>query len=151
MHNQIFLPMVLSGGRFACPRDLRYKLIVTRGTQRRFPRKYIASTFYRLSWIILDIYNVEMYSKRRYKICICSVILEERESFRNYQGFSSIFPKVLDAIQRITKERIFLIPLSITILSPTILRFLFSRKKKRPNPRGELWKIKLQKIVGNLL
>ena len=91
-----------------------------------------------------------MYSKRRYKICICSVILGERESSRNYQGFSSIFPKVLDAIEHIEKERIFLIPLCITILSPKILRFLFSRKKK-PNPRDDLWKIKLQKIVGNLL
>ena len=150
MHNQIFLPMVPSSGRFACPRDHRCKLIVTRGTQPRFPPKYIASTFYRLSWVLLGIYYVEMYSKRRYKICICSVILGERESFRNYQGFSSIFPKVWDAIEHIEKERIFLILLCITILSPKILRFLFSRRKK-PNPRGDLWKIKLQKIVGNLL
>ena len=55
-----------------------------------------------------------MHSKRRYKICVCSVILGELESFRNYKGFSIIFPQILDAIQRITKVRIFLIPLSIT-------------------------------------
>ena len=36
-----------------------------------------------------------MHSKRRYKICICSVILGELESFRNYKGFSIIFPKIL--------------------------------------------------------
>ena len=41
---------------------------------------------------------LEMHSKRRYKICICSVILGELESFRNYKGFSIIFPKILDAI-----------------------------------------------------
>ena len=55
-----------------------------------------------------------MHSKLRYKICVCSVILGELESFRNYKGFSIIFPQILDAIQRITKVRIFLIPLSIT-------------------------------------
>ena len=34
---------------------------------------------------------LEMHSKRRYKICICSVILGERESFRNYKRLSIIF------------------------------------------------------------
>ena len=39
-----------------------------------------------------------MHSKRRYKICIFSVIVEQLvESFRNYKGFSIIFPKILDA------------------------------------------------------
>ena len=37
-----------------------------------------------------------MHSKRRYEICICSVILRELESFRNYKGFSIIFPKFLE-------------------------------------------------------
>ena len=41
---------------------------------------------------------LEMHSKRRYKICICSVILGELESFRNYKGFSINYPKILDAI-----------------------------------------------------
>ena len=43
-----------------------------------------------------------MHSKRRYKICICSVILAELEALRNYKGLSVIFPKILDAIERFT-------------------------------------------------
>ena len=31
-----------------------------------------------------------MHSKRGYRICICSVILGELESFRNYKGFSNV-------------------------------------------------------------
>ena len=42
--------------------------------------------------------SLEMNSKWRYKICICSVILGELESFRNNKGFSIIFWKILDAI-----------------------------------------------------
>ena len=58
--------------------------------------------------------SLELLFKRRYKICIRSVILDELKSFRNYEGFTIIFPKILDAILRITKGRIFLIPFSIT-------------------------------------
>ena len=53
--------------------------------------------------------SIEMHAKRGYKIYICSVILGKLESFRNYEGFSIIFPKILDEISRITKERISLI------------------------------------------
>ena len=35
-------------------------------------------------------------SKQRYKICICSVNLGQLGSFRNYKGFSIIFPNILD-------------------------------------------------------
>ena len=49
--------------------------------------------------------SLEIHSYRRYKIYICSVILWQLESFRNYQGFSIIFPKILDA--SFTKVRIF--------------------------------------------
>ena len=38
-----------------------------------------------------------MHSKWRYKICICSFIPGELESFRNCKGFSFIIPKSLDA------------------------------------------------------
>ena len=69
-----------------------------------------------------------MHSKWRYKICICLVILGELEAFRNYKGFSVIFPKILDAIERFTKVRIFLIPFSTIFLNPKILGFLFLRK-----------------------
>ena len=34
-----------------------------------------------------------MRSKRRYKSCICSVILGELESFRNYKGLQYYFPE----------------------------------------------------------
>ena len=66
-----------------------------------------------------------MHAKWPYKICICSCILGELESFRNCKGYSVIIPKILDAIYRIAKVKIFLIPLSITFLSPKILGFLF--------------------------
>ena len=64
--------------------------------------------------------SLEMHSKRRYEIEICSVILGQLESFRNFQGFSIIFPKILDAIYSFTKVRIFLIPLSIPFSNPKI-------------------------------
>ena len=52
----------------------------------------------------------------------------------------------------ITKERIFLIPLSIIFLNPKILGFLFFYEKY-PNLASEMWncKIKLQKIVANFI
>ena len=68
-----------------------------RGTQGRFPPKYIENTFLAIQ---SRCGSIEMHSKRRYKICICSIILGERESFRNYQCFSIIFPQILDEIKR---------------------------------------------------
>ena len=66
-----------------------------RGTQRPFPPQCIDNTF----WAIQSTFGcLEMHSKRRYKICICSVILGERESLRNCKGLNIIFPKILDAI-----------------------------------------------------
>ena len=50
--------------------------------------------------------SLEMHSKWRYKICICSVILGELESFRKYKDFNIIFSKISDAFSRITKVRI---------------------------------------------
>ena len=66
-----------------------------RGTQRPFPHQCIDNTF----WAIQSTFRcLEMHSKRRYKICICLVILGERESLRNCKGLSIVFPKNLDAI-----------------------------------------------------
>ena len=48
---------------------------------------------FRISRVLLQLWH----SRRRFKIVICSVILDELESFRNYKGFSIIFPKILDA------------------------------------------------------
>ena len=71
-----------------------------------------------------------MHSKRRYKICICSFVLGQLESFRNYKGLHIIFPKILDAILSLTKVRIFLIPLAVACLGELEnLGFLFLRKK----------------------
>ena len=69
-----------------------------------------------------------MHSKRRYKICICSVILGELEAFRNYKGFSvQDFSEKLDAVDRFAKVRIFLIPL-YHIFESENFRFAFFKK-----------------------
>ena len=44
--------------------------------------------------IRLSSVSLERHSKRHYEICICSIILGQLESFRNYKGFSIIFPKM---------------------------------------------------------
>ena len=72
-----------------------------------------------------------MYSKQRYKICICLVILEELESFQYI--FSIILPKILDPIQRITKVR-------IVFSNPNILCFFFATKNSRT------WGVKCEKL-----
>ena len=46
----------------------------SRGTQRRFPPKYIENTFQAIQSTLK---SLEMYSNRRYKICTSSVILGE--------------------------------------------------------------------------
>ena len=47
---------------------------------------------------------MQIYSKQGFKICICSVILGQFESFRNYKGIPIIFPKILDANERIIRK-----------------------------------------------
>ena len=69
-----------------------------------------------------------MHSKRRYKIFICSVVLGQLESFRNYKGFGIIFPKILGAILSFTKMRRFQILLFVAFSNPKILGFPFSTK-----------------------
>ena len=96
-----------------------------RGTQGKFPPKCIENTFQAIQSTFS---SLEMHFKRCYKICICSVVLGQLESFRNYKGLRIIFPKILDAILSFTKVRVFLIPPSIACLDPKILGFLFLRK-----------------------
>ena len=56
----------------------------SRGTQPRLPPKCIENTF---SLTIQSTFkSLEMHSNRRYKSCICSVVLEQFESFRNHLG-----------------------------------------------------------------
>ena len=77
---------------------------------------YTENTFYAVQSTFR---YLEMHLKLRHKICICSVILGELESFRNYEGFSIIFTKILDAILR--REEFYF----ITFLNPRVLDFLF--------------------------
>ena len=44
-----------------------------------------------------------------------------------------------------------MIPLSITFLNPKILDFLLFLYEKQPDLGSEMWEIKIQKIVVNLL
>ena len=53
-------------------------------------------TLLRLSRVLLGLY--QMHSNRRYKICHCSIFLGQLQTFRNFNGFSAIFPKILDVI-----------------------------------------------------
>ena len=69
-----------------------------------------------------------MHSKRRYKICNCSVILGELESFRNYKGFSIIFPKILNAILTIYESENFSCSSLHHIFESENFRFPFSTK-----------------------
>ena len=101
------------------------RTIKLRGTQRQFPPKCIENTFQAIQSTFRCL---EMHSKRQYKICICSVILGQLESFRNCKGFGIIFPKILGAILSFTKMIIFLILLSVAFSIPKILGFHFLRK-----------------------
>ena len=68
-------------------------IILFRGTQWQFPPKYIENTYYAIQ---SPVRSLVMHCKHTcYKICICSVILGELESFWNYKGFIIVFPKIL--------------------------------------------------------
>ena len=80
---------------FLRSREIAKCYLRVKGTQRRFSVAYIENTF---KAIQSTFRSLEMYSEGRYKICICSVILGQLQTFRNFNGFSAIFPKILDAI-----------------------------------------------------
>ena len=61
----------------------------SRGTQRRFPPNALKTLFQAIQ---SNFRPLQMYSKRRYKICTCSVILEELESSK-LQGLQYYFPE----------------------------------------------------------
>ena len=57
---------------------------------------------------------LQIHSKRRYKISICSIFLGKLDTFfQKSKGFNIIFAKILNAIQRFAKKKIFLISLSV--------------------------------------
>ena len=64
-----------------------------------------------------------MHSKRRYKICICSVIVEELETFRNY------FPENFRCNFTYYESENFSVPSLLAFLNSKIEAFLFSTKK----------------------
>ena len=104
----------------------------------------------RLSRVTLDIWKCILSGAIKF-VSKFSVILGKLESFRNYMGFSVIFPKILAAIKSFTKGKIFLITLCIAFSFPNILGFLFLRVKKKINLVSEMGKNRVQKIIGNLL
>ena len=72
----------LCGKRFqstGAPNHCSFRKKIIRGTQRRFPPKYIGVVF---EAIQNTLRSLEMHSKGRYKIFTCLVILGELESFR---------------------------------------------------------------------
>jgi len=89
-----------------------------------------------------------MHSKWCYKIIICSVIPGERKSFRNYKGFSIIFPKILGAIRSSWFNLTFYESENFSdsslhhILEPENFRFPFHFPKKN----SVTWVIKYEKL-----
>ena len=91
-----------------------------------FPR----NTFLKTLFAVQSTFRyLEMHFKRRYKICICSVILGELESYRNYKGFSisiTDFPENSRCNLTYHESEDFSYSLSTgTLLNPKILVFLF--------------------------
>ena len=64
-----------------------------------------------------------MHSKRRYKICFCSVFVEELETFRNY------FPENFRCNFTYYESENFSVPSLLAFLNSKIEGFLFSTKK----------------------
>ena len=74
--------------------------------------------------------NAEYYVK----IYVCSVILGQLESFRNYKGFSIILRKILAAIYSSTKVRIFLTTLCVVFFN--ISNMLGEKQKQAVSTRA---------------
>ena len=90
-----------------------------------------------------------MHSKRRYKICTCSVILWELESFRNYKGFSIIFP--LDEINVLRKTEFFWFLSTSSLRSKRFRLVSEQRKTEERDPRfwpREKWNKSQKMKVG---
>ena len=108
-----------------------------RGSQRWLPSRYIKNTFYAIHSTFRSL-GMYMYSKRRYKICTCSVILGEFQPFQNHKVFNIIFPKVLDTIKLLQKWEFF------WLLSPKwiqkFLGFHFCTKN------STTWAVKCEKL-----
>ena len=95
-------------------------------------------TLFRLSRVFLDLYW-EMHSKRRYRIIICSVILGELKSFRNYKGYRIIFRKKFRCNSTFYQSENFFSSLHHISKSEN-LRFPFSAKN------SVTWLVKYEKL-----
>ena len=73
-------------------------------------------------------------------IFLVPISVGELESFRNYKGFSIIFPKILDAIYRFTKVRIVLLSFLCYIFESENFGFPFSKTN------SAIWGVKCEKI-----
>ena len=68
-----------------------------------------------------------MCTKWRYNICICSVILGQLESFRNYKGLSIIFQEQFRYNFKVYERSAKIIVLFMAFSNPKILGFRFMR------------------------
>ena len=82
--------------------------------------------------------SLEVHSKRRYKICICSFLLGELEVFRNNK--CRVIFAILENFRcnntRFTKMRLSLFPLTVIFLNLNILGFLFY--ENQPNRQRQM-------------
>ena len=73
-----------------------------------------------------------MHSKRRYKICNCSVVLGQLESLRNYKGLRIIFPQNLRCNFKFYESKNFSDSSPHRLLESENFRFPSSTKKGYP-------------------
>ena len=108
-----------------------------RVTQRRGPPKCIENTF---SLIQCTFKSLEMHCKRRYRSCICSVVLGELESFRNYLGPQYYFPENFRCNFRFYESENFSDSSLHRIFESENFRFPFSTKNRLT------WGLKCEKL-----
>ena len=118
---------------------LKSQGLLGRGTQRRFPSKYVENTFQAIQ---SSFRSQEIHSKRRYKLIgFCSVTQGTLRLFEITRASELFYTKILDAIYPFTNhEKIFLIPLSITFFESESFRFRFSTKN------SITWRVKCDKF-----
>ena len=109
----------------------------SRGTQPRLPPKCIENTF---SLIQSTFKSLEMHSKRRYKSCICSVVLGQLESFRNHLGPQYYFPENFRCNFRFYESENFSDSSLHRIFASENFRFPFSTKNRLS------WGLKCEKL-----
>ena len=95
-------------------------------------------TLFRLSSVLSNL--LEMHSKRRYKSCICSVVLGQLKSFRNYLGPQYYFPENFRYNFRFYESENFSDSCLHRIFESENFRFPFSTKNRLT------WGLKCEKL-----